>query len=308
MTRLVDLAELVRAPAALTVPGDVVAGAACAGRPLGTRTVGLAASSTLLYWAGMALNDWADREQDATERPERPVPSGRVSPGAAFGVAAGLTAASVGTAALAGGRRALGVALPLAATVWTYDLVAKRTVAGPAVMATARALDVLLGAAATGGAAGQDDQGRRTPRAARGAAALVGVHTLGVTAVSRGEVHGSSAAVPVTALAGMAATGILAGTGAVAGRRPPTPWSARAGALARTGLLCAYAATAGRPLVDAAMTPSAGRLRRAVGGGILGLVPLQGALAAGAGSTRAGLAVASALPVARALTRRVSAT
>ncbi|MGH8867700.1 MAG: UbiA family prenyltransferase, partial [Actinomycetes bacterium] len=84
MTTFRDLVELVRAPAALTVPGDVVAGAAASGWPQGRRTLGLAAASTLLYWSGMALNDWADRTVDAKERPERPVPSGRVPAGVAL--------------------------------------------------------------------------------------------------------------------------------------------------------------------------------------------------------------------------------
>src|SRR5688572_18228245 len=139
------LAELVRAPAALSVPGDVVAGAAAAG-VLDRRTAGLACASVCLYWAGMAANDWADRDLDAAERPDRPIPSGRVSARAALGVAAGLTAAGVAVAGAAGGRRALAVAAPLAAAVWAYDLRAKNTVAGPFTMAACRALDVLLGA------------------------------------------------------------------------------------------------------------------------------------------------------------------
>jgi len=96
-----DLAELVRAPAALSVPGDIVAGAAAAG-VLGPRTLGLACSSVCLYWAGMAANDYADRELDAVERPERPIPSGRISPRAAAALAAGLTAAGLAAAGLAG--------------------------------------------------------------------------------------------------------------------------------------------------------------------------------------------------------------
>uniref|UniRef100_UPI00215636E7 UbiA family prenyltransferase n=1 Tax=Streptomyces sp. SM12 TaxID=1071602 RepID=UPI00215636E7 len=80
--RVGDLAELVRAPAALTVPGDIVAGAAAAGRALDGRVALTAAGSVCLYWAGMALNDWADREEDARDRPGRPIPSGRVSPSA----------------------------------------------------------------------------------------------------------------------------------------------------------------------------------------------------------------------------------
>ena len=79
------LLELVRAPAALSVPGDTMARPP----PRGRRPApGLALASVLMYWSGMALNDWADREADAVERPERPIPSGRVRPGAALGLAA----------------------------------------------------------------------------------------------------------------------------------------------------------------------------------------------------------------------------
>ncbi|RQW90262.1 4-hydroxybenzoate polyprenyltransferase, partial [Micromonospora globispora] len=68
MSSLADLAELVRAPAALSVPGDVLAGASAAGA-LDRRTPALAGASVLLYWAGMAANDWVDRRLDAVERP-----------------------------------------------------------------------------------------------------------------------------------------------------------------------------------------------------------------------------------------------
>ena len=168
MTALRDLAELVRFPAALTVPGDVLAGAAAAGTLRGWRPVALAASSACLYWAGMALNDYADRELDATERPERPIPSGRVTPGTALGLAGGLTATSLVLAATTG-RRALATALPLAGAVWAYDLLAKPTPAGPPVMGTARFLNVLLGGAAAS-------------RRALPAALAVGTHITAVTA------------------------------------------------------------------------------------------------------------------------------
>jgi 4-hydroxybenzoate polyprenyltransferase len=84
----------------------------------------------------MALNDFADRNLDAVERPERPIPSGRVTPRQALAIAGGLTAAGLAVAG-AGGRRALGVAVPLAATVWAYDLALKQTRLGPAAMAAA---------------------------------------------------------------------------------------------------------------------------------------------------------------------------
>ena len=65
-----DVAELVRLPAVLSVPGDVLVGAAASGQMRDVpRTAGLVAASSCLYLAGMALNDYADREVDAVERP-----------------------------------------------------------------------------------------------------------------------------------------------------------------------------------------------------------------------------------------------
>jgi 4-hydroxybenzoate polyprenyltransferase len=319
--------ELVRAPAALSVPGDVIAGAVAAGVPV-RRTAGLAAASVCLYWAGMAANDWADRDIDAVERPHRPVPSGRVSPGAAFGVAAGLTAAGVTLAGVAGGRRALAVAVPLAVTVWGYDLGAKNTAAGPLAMAACRALDVLLGAST----------GR--PARALPAALTVGVHTYTVTALSRHEVA-APAPVPTrerrvrsVARRTLVTTATVAGAvaaGAVTRTRPrgrsPVPGGRSAvprgrsvvprgrssvlpgrSALVAVALAAGYAARYGRAQVDVLGDPAAPRVRTAVGTGIVTLPALQGALTARAGAPWAGLAVALAAPLGRALARAVSPT
>ncbi|MEU6074679.1 SCO3242 family prenyltransferase [Micromonospora sp. NPDC047074] len=306
MPRAADLAELVRAPAALSVPGDVVAGAAAAGA-LGRRTPALAAASVLLYWAGMAANDWADRRLDAVERPERPIPSGRVTPGAALGLAAGLTAAGVTLAAVAGGRRAAAVAVPLAATVWGYDLVAKNTPAGPAVMAACRGLDVLLGA--TGG---------RLPGALP-AAVTVAAHTWTVTALSRREVTGADAALPLRTLAGTALVAASAAAPRVAppvrsrrpgpGAEPPGRAPRRGPAAALPALLAGwYVARYGAAQAAVLADPRAGRVRAAVGAGITGLPALQGALTARAGAGLLGVAVAAAVPLAGRLARRVSPT
>ena len=78
--------------------------------------------SVLLYWAGMALNDWADREVDAVERPERVIPTGRVPAGTALVVAGALGAAGIAATALVGGRRALRISVPLAVLIATYDV------------------------------------------------------------------------------------------------------------------------------------------------------------------------------------------
>ncbi|MFE7270411.1 SCO3242 family prenyltransferase [Streptomyces sp. NPDC057623] len=324
-------AELLRLPALFTVPGDALSGAVAAGARPNPRTLLAIGSSLCFYEAGMALNDWADRAEDAAERPHRPLPSGRVRPSSAFTAACVLTAAGLGLAARAG-RPALAVAVPLAATVWAYDLALKNTPAGPVAMAAARGLDHLLGAATTG-----------HPQAALPSAALLGTHTLAVTTVSRRETQGGTSLPPLAALAVTAvltrlvargasggteraastgtgtATGIGTatgtGTGAATGtstgaRR--TPAHARAGRTLdealRIALATAYAASAGRRYAHAALNPSPPLTQRAVGGGIRATIPLQAALAARAGSGLTALAIAALAPIGRKYAKKVSVT
>ncbi|GCB43289.1 SCO3242 family prenyltransferase [Streptomyces sp. NL15-2K] len=288
--RLADLANLVRLPAALSVPGDILAGAvASAGKPR-PRIVATMASSVALYWAGMALNDYADATVDAVERPERPLPSGRVARSTALATACGLTAAGLGLAALAGGRRALGVALPLTGLVWAYDLRLKSTPAGPAAMAGARTLNVLAGA----------EPGHRA--SALPAALLVGAHTYTVTALSRHEVSGAPRALPAVTLAGSTATALAAAAlPGVRRRRGTARIGAAVGAL---GYLASYGTAQAR----AAREPSAANVRTAVGTGIMSLMPLQAALTAGGGGTGLAGVLAVAHPLARRLARKVSPT
>ncbi|MER5278254.1 UbiA family prenyltransferase, partial [Streptomyces sp. NPDC002809] len=101
-------AELLRVSALFTVPGDALAGAAAVGRRPDRSTALAVGASLCLYEAGMALNDWADRDEDAVDRPHRPIPSGRISPRAALTAAGALTGAGLVLAARAG-RPALGV-------------------------------------------------------------------------------------------------------------------------------------------------------------------------------------------------------
>ncbi|MFD8972912.1 SCO3242 family prenyltransferase [Streptomyces sp. NPDC059593] len=287
------LVELVRAPAALTVPGDILAGAAAAGRPFRGSTAGLAAASVCLYWSGMALNDYADRDVDAKERPGRPIPSGRVAPRTALAVATALTGTGLALAATAGGRRALGVAVPLAATVWAYDLRLKDTPYGPAAMATARGLDVLMGAV-TG-------TGTGAWRSALPAALAVAGHTYALTTVSRKEVEGATASLPAAALATSVALSLT--TSASTAARTD-----RARRAATTALLGGYLAAAGPAQLQAVARPDAARLQRVVAAGIHALIPLQAALTARHGSPRAVLSLLAAYPLARRLSRKVSPT
>ncbi|MGH3763015.1 MAG: SCO3242 family prenyltransferase, partial [Actinophytocola sp.] len=122
--------------------------------------------------------------------------------------------------------------------------------------------------------------------------------TLGVTALSRGEVHGAT---PATAQAALAGTAITAAA-AIGGRARSARH--RLGALTAAGL---YSATVGRAQLAARRDPSAATVRRATMAGIHGMVPLQAAIVARR-TLGGALVVAAALPVARALSRKVSPT
>ena len=285
------VAELVRLPAVLSVPGDVLVGAAASGQVRDVpRAAGLAAASSCLYLAGMALNDYADREVDVVERPSRPIPSGRVTPGFALGLAGGLTAASAGLAVASDGARALKVLAPLAGTVWAYDLALKETPAAVTGMSACRALDVLMGSGAHGA------------RAALPAAAVVGAHIGVTTTVSRSEVQGASPRLPRAALA--ATVGVAAIAGLIAARASRSAL----GGIAAAGLVGAYATAVGSAHADAARDPSPERLQRAVGTSVLGLMPLEAGLLAGAGALVPAGGVAALWPLARSLARRRSVT
>ncbi|MEV0530034.1 SCO3242 family prenyltransferase [Streptomyces sp. NPDC050439] len=317
MSRPRDWAELLRVSALFTVPGDALAGAAASGLRPGARTALAAGASLCLYEAGMALNDWADQQEDAVERPHRPLPSGRITSGQALATAAGLTVAGVGLA-LAAGRRAALTATALAGTVWAYDLRLKHTPAGPAAMATARALDLLLGAVATAASpSGTGSSGPAVRRALLPAAAL-GAHTYALTAVSRTETRGGSPGRSLAALGATAAIGALAGAGGRPRGRgtshgPGVVGGGRFGAVSprgsvRVALAGAYVATAARPFLHAALNPSPALTQQAVGGGIRAMIPLQAALAARSGALAPAALLTGLVPVARRIARKVSPT
>ncbi len=101
----------------------------------------------LLYAGGMALNDAADAEVDQVDRPERPIPSGRISRGSAYKVAAtALTAGWVLLAATGGGVSVVGSALVI--VIVAYDLLHQLQAWKVVLMGLARGLVYVACAAA----------------------------------------------------------------------------------------------------------------------------------------------------------------
>lgn len=150
--------QLLRLPNLFTVPGDVVAGYCLVGLSTNSawsvRLLLLVAASLCIYAAGLILNDYFDLDLDRTQRPERPLPSGRIAPRTALVAGLLLLAAGPALASLAGPHSFL-AALGLAALVLLYDVRAKRsTRLGPTTMGLCRAANLMLGASVAYGRLG----------------------------------------------------------------------------------------------------------------------------------------------------------
>ncbi|MGW0416184.1 SCO3242 family prenyltransferase, partial [Streptomyces collinus] len=147
---------------------------------------------------------------------------------------------------------------------------------------------------------------------ALGAAATAGLHTWGVTRLSRHEVTGEAGREPLLALAVTAATALAASGAVTAARtgRLPAPGALTDPRLAVPVLASVlYATSCARPQWAALRHPGdPARVRTAVGAGIHALLPLQAALVARAGAPWLAVALAAGLPQAARLARKVSPT
>ena len=124
-----------------TVWTNVAAGMALAGAgtlPVGL-LVGIGAAASLLYVAGMYLNDAFDARWDAVHRPERPIPAGEVAAGTVYAAGFAMLGAGVLLVRVASdGHRPFIAALALAALIVSYDASHKRTPLAPLLMALCR--------------------------------------------------------------------------------------------------------------------------------------------------------------------------
>lgn len=146
--------ELIRLPNVFTAMADILAGYWLASQAMvwSWRLAALLVASAALYSAGIVLNDLRDIEIDRIERPNRPLPSGRVGVREARVLAAILCAVGLGAATAAGvhddallwGNRTAGVAVLLLGAVVAYDLALKSTALGPFAMGACRGLNILL--------------------------------------------------------------------------------------------------------------------------------------------------------------------
>lgn len=210
--------ELIRLPNLFTSMADVAMGFFFV-RAVEVSTDGwvlglLVAASAAIYAAGVAMNDLFDLEEDARQRPERPLPSGRIAPGAARLLVAGLLVAAL---VAAGGASLLVhhplpalVAFMLVMCVVAYDAVLKRTPLGPLAMGSCRMFNVLLGMSVLA-TAGERLLPWGTPEWL--VAAAIGLYVVGLTWFARREAgqsdHRQLALATVVMVAGIGLLALL---------------------------------------------------------------------------------------------------
>lgn len=274
--------RLLRPANLVTAAADSITGCAVVGALHNTSLGWRVGASICLYAGGVMLNDFFDRRLDSIERPERPIPSGLVSGGAAAAVGFALLGAGI-AAAFQASTMTGGIAVAIALLVLAYDAILKHSDFGPIVMGSCRALNLMIGLAAA-------------------PALLPKLGWLGIlplayiaafTLLSRGEVLGGSRRSGAASLVVFGA--IVA---ALVTMNSSAPRLLRL--LPFVALLCVRVLP---PLWRAYRVPHAGTVRAAVHAGIVSLVLFDSALAAGFAGAVAGAEIVALAAVAMLLGR-----
>jgi 4-hydroxybenzoate polyprenyltransferase len=212
-------------------------------------------STTGLYAGGIVFNDVFDAELDAKERPERPIPSGNVS--LIRATLLGSLLLSVGIAA------AFQVSFVSGVLAFLYDAVGKHQVFfGPLNMGICRGCNLLLGVSVN-------------PEILKEywfLALIPVIYIAAITTLSRGEVYGGKTSTGIIAVVMLCVViTALFGLGFLNNYQ----------LLAALPFLLLFALRVLLPFVKAAITPTAENIFAAVRSGVISLIILDAAIAAG---------------------------
>jgi 4-hydroxybenzoate polyprenyltransferase len=294
--------QLVRLPNVFTAVADVSMGYLVV--PVGFQPLVnfglLVVASVLLYLSGMVLNDVFDAPVDAQERPDRPIPSGRISRQAAARVGWGMLWGGILVAGWlsfsANDWRPGAVAVLLASCILLYDGALKKTRLAPLVMGECRMLNVLLGMSLS-----VIPWGKFEVLIAVG----IGVYIIGVTIFARTDARVSSRVRLsnglIVLLFGM---GIVAAVPWLTGERPSL-------VVPRLGWYVLWGSIAliiGRRCLMALFEPSPKRVQAAVRNCVQSIIVLDAAVCVGYASPYWGFAVLALLLPTFVLTMWLNAT
>jgi 4-hydroxybenzoate polyprenyltransferase and related prenyltransferases len=144
-----DYLVLVRLPNLFTLPSNILVGMATVSSLAFTLTsftqfLLLVTISVLLYCVGIVLNDLYDFDIDKKERPNRPLPSGKISRRSAIVLVAIFSTLAL-ILSLHVSFSTLVISSILFSVIFGYDKYLKNTQAGPFTIASARVMNILLG-------------------------------------------------------------------------------------------------------------------------------------------------------------------
>lgn len=230
-----------------------------------------------LYGGGVVLNDVFDARLDAIERPERPIPSGKVSLHAAAIMGGLLLLAGIILSAINSPQSAL-IAFLIALSTILYNRFAKHhKVAGPVVMGLCRGGNLLLGISAV-----PESVAIWWP------IAIVPVIYIGaITLISQDEVHG-----------GKKQTLLLAGCLYLTVHLVQFSIAVREGnALLAIPLIITHAWLIGKPLYNAWRNPIGPLIGNAVKSGVIALIIMNAVWCIAFGYWPVALMVVLLLPV-----------
>ena len=270
--RIRALSQLVRLPALFTAWSNILAAHLIATQGIVQwHALGLLLIATSgLYLGGMVLNDCFDVNVDRRERPQRPLPSGRIAVRSAWLLGFSLLALGVLAAGILGTLQLL-IALLLAAAILAYDGWLKSNPAGPVAMGACRYLNWLLGLSVA-----------PLDMAAWVLPVPIFLYILSVTILSRGETGASSRSPQIWCLYGLVFT--ACGLAALFGGGILSQAWALIPAVLLLGLLIGT-------LVKNFNTPTPEQTQHSVKVLLLGVIPLDALLVMGAGLEWEALAV-----------------
>ncbi|MGB3760872.1 MAG: UbiA-like protein EboC [Rivularia sp. (in: cyanobacteria)] len=290
--RLWAYLQLTRPANIVTAWADVLAGIAVSGFAVFDNPAPVAwllLATTGLYGGGVVFNDVFDAELDAKERPERPIPSGRVSLWGATFLGSVLLITGVLAAAQVSWL-SFSIACGVAAAALLYDAYGKHhTFFGPLNMGICRGGNLLLGVSIL----------LPVLRENWYLALIPITYIAAITAISQGEVHGGKRSTGVVALILMGAviTGLLT-----------LGWVNKSYFLSVVPFVVLLAWRVLVPFVQAVRQPSAENIRMAVRSGILSLIVLDATLGCSFAGFTYGLYVLLLLPISMLLARLFAVT
>lgn len=249
----------------------------------------LAFSTIGLYGGGVVFNDVFDADLDAIERPERPIPSGRATLTGAISLGSILLLIGI-TSAFVVSVTSGTIAIAIAILALLYNKFGKHhAILGPINMGACRGGNLLLGVSATFGAVEQYWFIAFIPI----------IYIAAITTISRGEVHGGNSGALYLAFA--LYTIVIGSISVLTTQTRTSFWQV-------VPFLILFAFLIFPPLYKASQDRKPQNIGKAVKAGIIALIVMDAALAAGFAGWVYALFILALLPVSRFLARTFAVT